>query len=218
MASERDPRDGGGVSGDAPDPRNVSEPAAYSGAAPERARVPTDAGATAGEAGDATASIREGEAGDGATASNGDGATGGEATASNGDGEAGNVALARFREILLETDRLDWAEKTLAGLSQKMLWRDEQTGASIALVRFAAGAGIPSRHAHASNQFMFCLSGRYVYTATGLTLTPGSFYWNPKGCLHGPTLAEEDSVMLEFYDGPHYATQPDWYASEEDAR
>ena len=39
----------------------------------------------------------------------------------------------------------------------------------------------PLRHSHASNQFMFCLSGRYRYVPTGLTLTPGSFYWNPKG-------------------------------------
>lgn len=103
-------------------------------------------------------------------------------------------------------------------LSHKMLWRDDDSGASIALVRFARGAGIPSRHAHASNQFMYCLSGRYAYTATGITLTPGAFYWNPKGSVHGPTRAEEDSVLLEFYDGPHYPTQPDWYTEPEDAR
>lgn len=126
--------------------------------------------------------------------------------------------LSRFREILLHTGELDWAAKTLAGLSQKMLWRDDESGASIALIRFEQGVGVPSRHAHASNQFMFCLEGRYTYTATGVTLTPGAFYWNPKGALHGPTLAEETSVFLEFYDGPHYPTQPDWYASPDDAR
>jgi quercetin dioxygenase-like cupin family protein len=99
-----------------------------------------------------------------------------------------------------------------------MLWRNDETGASIALVRFARGSGIPSRHSHASNQFMTCLKGRYTYLPTGLTLTPGSFYWNPKGSLHGPTLAEEESILLEVYDGPHYPTQPDWYADPGDAR
>jgi len=153
-------------------PENLSEPGAYSGEAPERARVP------AAEPG----------------------------------------LLDRYREVLLHVDDLEWIDKTLAGLSQKMLWRDDETGASIALVRFKAGSGVPSRHAHASNQFMFCLSGRYTYLPTGITLTPGSFYWNPKGSLHGPTRAEEDSVLLEVYDGPHYPTQPDWYTSEEDAR
>jgi 2,4'-dihydroxyacetophenone dioxygenase len=153
---------------------NVSEPAAYSGAAPDLGRVD--------------------------------------------DGGGGGDALSRFREVLLATEDMEWADKSLAGLSHKMLWRDDETGASLALVRFAAGAGIPSPHAHASNQFMFCLRGRYTYTATALTLTPGSFYWNPKGCMHGPTLAEEESVLLEAYDGPHYPTRPDWYTDSEDAR
>ena len=154
---------------------NLSEPAAYSGEAPDRARVADETGP---------------------------------------DGEA----LGRFREILLQTRDLDWVDKTLAGLSHKMLWRDDVTGASIALVRFQVGSGIPSQHAHASNQFMFCLRGRYTYVPTGLTLTEGAFYWNPKGSMHGPTRAEEETVLLEIYDGPHYPTQPDWYTSTEDAR
>ena len=86
-----------------------------------------------------------------------------------------------LREVLLQTEDLEWVEKSLAGLSHKMLWRDPETEASIALVRFEQGSGIPSEHKHASNQFMFCLSGRYVYLPTGTTLTKGSFYWNPKG-------------------------------------
>ncbi len=130
------------------------------------------------------------------------------------DGEATH----RFREILVQTKDLDWVDKTLAGLSHKALWRNEDTGASISLVRFVKGSGIPSRHSHASNQFMFCLSGRYTYLPTNITLTEGSFYWNPRGSLHGPTLAEEDTVLLEVYDGPHYPTQPDWYTDPEDAR
>lgn len=132
--------------------------------------------------------------------------------------DAEGEAAHRFREILVQTDDLDWVEKTLDGLTHKALWRNEDTGASISLVRFEKGAGIPSRHSHASNQFMFCLSGRYTYVPTGITLTAGALYWNPKGSMHGPTVAEEDSVFLEVYDGPHYPTQPDWYSSPDDAR
>jgi 2,4'-dihydroxyacetophenone dioxygenase len=124
----------------------------------------------------------------------------------------------QFREVLLQTDDLDWVEKSLAGLSHKMLWRDEKTEASIALVRFEKGSGIPSAHLHASNQFMFCLSGRYVYLPTGTTLTKGSFYWNPKGSVHGPTMAEETAVLLEMYDGPHYPERPSFYDNDADAR
>lgn len=121
-------------------------------------------------------------------------------------------------EILLQTQDLEWVDKSLEGLSHKMLWRDEETGASIALVRFEQGSGIPSRHEHASNQFMYCLRGRYTYVPTGLTLTEGSFYWNPKGSAHGPTHADEESVLLEIYDGPHYPVQPSWYTNPDDAR
>lgn len=120
-------------------------------------------------------------------------------------------------EILLHADAMEWRPKSLPGLFEKMLWRDEATGASIALIKFEKGCSIPSPHSHASNQFMFCLSGKYEYTSTGVTLLPGSFYCNPKGNVHGPTLAHEDTVVVEIYDGPHYPQKPDWYTDERDA-
>lgn len=127
-------------------------------------------------------------------------------------------ALDAFKEFLIQTGDLEWAAKSLAGLTQKMLWRNEETGASIGLVRFEKGAGVPEAHAHASNQFMYCLAGRYRYIPTGTTLTPGSFYCNPKGSVHGPTIADETSIMLEIYDGPHYPVRPSWYKNDDDAR
>jgi quercetin dioxygenase-like cupin family protein len=122
-----------------------------------------------------------------------------------------------LKEFLVQTDDLQWAEKSLDGLSQKMLWRNEETGASIALIKFEKGSGIPDPHLHASSQFMYCISGKYRYIPTGLTLTPGAFYCNPKGCVHGPTIADETSIFLEIYDGPHYPVRPTWYENDEDA-
>jgi quercetin dioxygenase-like cupin family protein len=124
---------------------------------------------------------------------------------------------ANLAELLINSAQMEWRAKSLAGVSEKMLWRDEATGASIALIRFAKGASIPKPHSHASNQFMFCLSGHYEYTATGVTLLPGVFYCNPKGNVHGPTMAHEETVVLEMYDGPHYPQMPDWYTDERDA-
>ena len=121
-------------------------------------------------------------------------------------------------ELLLQADDMPWREKSLKGIAEKMLWRNEETGASIALIRFSKGAGIPKPHLHAANQFMFCLSGKYEYTSTGVTLVAGSFYCNPKGNVHGPAIAHEDTVVIEVYDGPHYPVQPDWYTDEADAR
>jgi quercetin dioxygenase-like cupin family protein len=124
----------------------------------------------------------------------------------------------KLEELLIQSETLPWREKSLKGISEKMLWRDEQTGASIALIKFAEGAGIPQPHYHASNQFMFCLKGKYEYTSTGVTLTAGSFYCNPKGNVHGPAIARAETVLIEIYDGPHYLEKPSWYTDEQDAR
>ena len=64
-------------------------------------------------------------------------------------------------EVLIQSEDIPWREKSLKGVYEKMLWRNEETGASIALIKYRKGAGIPEPHLHASNQFMFCLEGRY---------------------------------------------------------
>jgi 2,4'-dihydroxyacetophenone dioxygenase len=120
-------------------------------------------------------------------------------------------------EILIDTAGLDpggWLAFPDYGFRQYFLWKNPQTGASIALLEFAAGGGIPERHAHASNQSMFCLEGDYEYTDSGLRLRPGSFYANPAGHEHGPTLAHEPSLLIEFYDGPHYHEKPSFHTDE----
>jgi len=125
--------------------------------------------------------------------------------------------MPSLEEILFQSSTMTWREKSLPGVYEKMFWRNEATGASIGLIKFSKGASIPKPHSHASNQFMFCLSGKYEYTSTGVTLEAGSFYCNPKGNVHGPTLAHEETVVIEIYDGPHYPTTPDWYTDERDA-
>lgn len=128
------------------------------------------------------------------------------------------TTLQELDELLLHADELEWRAKTLKGVFEKPLWRDPETGASIVLIRIDRGVGIPEAHLHAANQFMYCLSGRYEYLPTGRVLTAGSFYWNPKGNVHGPTLAHEDTVFLEIFDGPHYPERPSWYSDDRDAR
>ncbi len=45
----------------------------------------------------------------------------------------------KLDEILVDTAKMPWREKSLKGISEKMLWRNEETGASIAMIRFAKG-------------------------------------------------------------------------------
>ena len=122
-----------------------------------------------------------------------------------------------LEEILLQSRDMPWRPKSLKGVHEKMLWRDEATEATIALIKFDKGAGIPAPHSHASNQFMYCLEGKYEYTKTKVVLTAGCFYCNPKGNVHGPAIAHEDTIVVEVYDGPHYPEKPSWYTNERDA-
>ncbi len=120
-------------------------------------------------------------------------------------------------EKLIHEDGLDpdqWIDYPDYGFRQYFLWKHPETGATIALLEYEKGGCIPTKHTHASNQFMYCLEGDYEYTDTGMRLRPGSFYMNPKDHPHGPTLAHERSRLIEIYDGPHYYEKPDYHTDE----
>lgn len=126
-------------------------------------------------------------------------------------------ALPSTLELLLQTTQLDpagWLDFPEYGFRQYFLWKNPQTGASIALLEYEKGGRIPVKHSHASNQFMYCLEGDYEYTDSQLRLKPGSFYMNPKDHPHGPTVAHERSVLIEIYDGPHYYEKPVFHTDE----
>ena len=105
-------------------------------------------------------------------------------------------------------DGTGWEALGTAGAFIKILWENPENGASIALFRVDKGGGVPTTHIHASNQFMYCLKGKYHYPNSNIVLTPGMFYMNPKDNEHGPTYAEEDCLLVEIYDGPHYYETP----------
>src|SRR5260370_42596958 len=103
----------------------------------------------------------------------------------------------KLDEILIQADAMPWRAKSLKGIHEKMLWRNEETGASIALIKFDKGAGIPQPHYHSSNQFMFCLQGRYEYTATNVVLTAGAFSRHPKSNVDGAGVPHAENILHE---------------------
>lgn len=105
-----------------------------------------------------------------------------------------------------------WVTFPEYGFRQYFFWKHPTTGASIAVLEFDAGGGVPVKHSHASNQFMYCLEGEYEYTENNLILVPGSFYMNPKDNPHGPTFARKWSRLIEVYDGPHYYERPTFHS------
>ena len=129
-------------------------------------------------------------------------------------GKAGLPQFPGTRELLI--DKLDpkgW-RNIPAGFRIYRLWEHPKTHASISLFEIPKGVGVPTRHVHASNQFMYCLKGEYEYVSTGLVLKPGAFYMNPQGHPHGPTIARKDSLLIEMYDGPHYFEVPSYHTKD----
>ena len=63
------------------------------------------------------------------------------------------------KEMFVAADELEWEEKSLKGCYEKRLFTHPETGATISLIKFDKGAGIPIEHEHASNQFMSCCRG-----------------------------------------------------------
>ena len=120
-------------------------------------------------------------------------------------------------EVLIAQNDLDpakWIDFPEYGFRQYFFWKNLDTGASIALLEFQKGGKIPVKHAHASNQFMYCLEGDYEYTDSDIRLTPGSFYMNPKDHPHGPTIAHTFCRLVEVYDGPHYYEKPVFHTDQ----
>ena len=120
-------------------------------------------------------------------------------------------------EVLVSTKDLDptrWIDFPDIGLRQYLYWVHPETGASIALLEFAEGGGIPVRHTHASNQFMYCIEGEYAYTTNNVVLVPGDFYMNPTDSPHGPTVARKKSLLIEIYDGRHYHEKPSYHTDD----
>lgn len=124
--------------------------------------------------------------------------------------------IASLEKLIHDTElrEEEWLDFPDYGFRQYFLWKNPATGASIALLDYEKGGTIPTRHTHASNQFMYCLEGDYEYTDSGLRLRPGSFYMNPKGHPHGPTVAHEKTKLIEIYDGPHYDEKPVFHTDE----
>lgn len=127
------------------------------------------------------------------------------------------MVIPDTKELLVIASQIkdsEWEEFEKFQLRQFVLWKNEDTGATFTLLDFEEGSGISVAHSHASNQFMYCLEGKYEYTTSKLVLTPGSFYFNPKDHMHGPTYSHKRSLLLEVYDGPHYYEMPSYHTEK----
>lgn len=99
-----------------------------------------------------------------------------------------------------DTSALAWSPPNAGGISMKVLYHDQSTGAMTAMTRLAAGSSIPAHsHPHA-DQTVFVLEGDLI--DDGVTYGPGTFFVAKAGTPHGPNTSSGGCVLLTTYSGP----------------
>jgi len=113
-------------------------------------------------------------------------------------------------------DQFPWCPLPWKGVFNKVLAFDRVTGATIELAKVEKGAAFPE-HYHTTVQTLFLVSGR-LRTGSGDIIEPGTFNVIPAGQIHGPFIAEEESIQFKFFssvpvyiltDGTTYIYQHD---------
>jgi quercetin dioxygenase-like cupin family protein len=110
-----------------------------------------------------------------------------------------------------------WKPLPWPGISNKVLYFDRISGATIELAKIEKDAEFPE-HYHSSVQTLFLISGRL---RSGSTITlPGTFNVIPAGELHGPFFGEEESITLKFFSAVpvYFLKDGSSYIYKEDGR
>lgn len=108
---------------------------------------------------------------------------------------------------------VEWekAPNFVNNVQRKILWRDEKTGATFAILKAPKGIYLeqpPHSHPHA-NQFTFRLSGIIEFPdGARITVSEDDYGFNycPKDKMHGANpegaIVHKDYVYLHYWDGP----------------
>ncbi len=104
-----------------------------------------------------------------------------------------------FQTIAL-AEHKPWQPGPYPGVELKILHKHEATGGVVALRKFHAGMTIPAHTHPLANEWAWILSGEWE--ESGVSYTPGTLFYAPKGDQHGPHVAKTEVVSLTMFDGP----------------
>lgn len=94
-------------------------------------------------------------------------------------------------------DRHPWQPMPWKGVFNKVLFFDPVTGTTLELAKVEKGCTFP-QHYHTSVQSQFLVSGR-LRTGDGQPIEAGNFAIIPAGQVHGPFIAEEESITFKWF-------------------
>ena len=93
-----------------------------------------------------------------------------------------------------------WKPGPYPGVELMVLHQNQQTGGVTVLRKFSAGMTIPAHIHPDANEFVYVLSGDWE--ESGITYSPGTFFFAPRGSKHGPHFAKTEVISLTIFDGP----------------
>ncbi|MDX1953396.1 MAG: cupin domain-containing protein [Verrucomicrobiota bacterium] len=94
----------------------------------------------------------------------------------------------------------NWQPGPYPGVELKVLHRNERTGGLVVLRKFARGVTVPAHIHPQANEHAYVLEGEWE--ESGVVYSPGTFFFAPKGELHGPHVARTEVLSLTQFDGP----------------
>ena len=104
-----------------------------------------------------------------------------------------------FQYVALAEDK-PWQPGPYPGVELKLLHRNPDTGGVAVLRKFAAGVTVPAHVHPLANETAYVLSGEWE--EEGVTHSPGTCFFAPKGERHGPHVARTEVLSLTVFDGP----------------
>ena len=106
----------------------------------------------------------------------------------------------------VDVEHLPWEKTAYAGIEQKTLLVDKQTGLVTALVRMAPGARLPD-HQHVKIEQTFVLEGE-LHCGEGVC-RKGQYVWRPAGSRHDAWAGPQGGLFLGMFQIPNKFFQPD---------
>ena len=106
----------------------------------------------------------------------------------------------------IDTTKFTWDEPTASfyppGVQEKILYKNEETGSMIALIKYPAGI-TGKMHVHPdANEAGYYMYGEIEDQQGNPMSIKGLFGVNQKGVEHGQMKALKDTVVMLFWDGP----------------
>ena len=104
-----------------------------------------------------------------------------------------------FQYVALARDKV-WQPGPYPGVELMFLHKNEQTGGVVVLRKFKEGITVPAHIHPQADENAYILSGEWE--ESGVIYREGTFFFAPKGELHGPHIAKTEVISLTLFSGP----------------